>query len=280
MSVTTVKVSNISFAASLQEVKEFFSFSGEIEYVEMKRESERSQLAYITFRDPQGAETAMLLTGATIVDMSVIVTPVENYILPPEAVITSMNGDKLTGTDTAVKKAEDIISTMLAKGFVLGKDAVQKAKAFDDRHQLTTQASATVASLNQRIGLTEKISLGTAAVNEKVKEVDERFQVSELTKSAIAAAEQKVSSTGSALMSNHYVLTGVAWVSSAFSKVAKAAEDVSLMTKEKVERAEEEKKEVIYGQLRDYAQIQFEEPLPDEPPIVPVDSDVGKVGAF
>ena len=35
--VRTVKVSNVSLAASEQEIKEFFSFSGNIEYVEMQR---------------------------------------------------------------------------------------------------------------------------------------------------------------------------------------------------------------------------------------------------
>jgi hypothetical protein len=32
-----VKVSNVSLGASEQDLKEFFSFSGDIEYVEMKR---------------------------------------------------------------------------------------------------------------------------------------------------------------------------------------------------------------------------------------------------
>jgi len=34
-----VKVSNVSLGASEQDLKEFFSFSGDIEYVEMKRYS-------------------------------------------------------------------------------------------------------------------------------------------------------------------------------------------------------------------------------------------------
>ena len=42
----------------------------------------RSQFAYITFRDEQEAERAMLLTGATIVDMAIIITPATNYQLP------------------------------------------------------------------------------------------------------------------------------------------------------------------------------------------------------
>ncbi|XP_010271222.1 PREDICTED: binding partner of ACD11 1-like isoform X2 [Nelumbo nucifera] len=280
MSVKTVKVSNISLAASEQEIKEFFSFSGNIQYVEMQRESERTQLAYVTFKDSQGADTAILLSGATIVDLSVTITPIENYQLPPEA----FQPNSPSSTNPAVKKAEDVVSSMLAKGFVLGKDALKKAKSFDGRHNLTSNASAKVASLDQKIGLSEKISVGTAVVSEKVREVDQMFQVTEKTRSALALAEQKASSAGSAIMSNRYVSTGASWVSSALSMVAKAAEDVTLMTKEKVEKAEEEKKETIYrertGLVNDFAQIHLDSPA-GEPPIVPVASaDDGKLGVI
>ncbi|CAL5321232.1 unnamed protein product [Camellia sinensis] len=64
--VGTVKVSNISLATSEKDIKEFFSFSGDIQYVEMQRETETSQLAYVTFKESQGADTAMLLTGLDV----------------------------------------------------------------------------------------------------------------------------------------------------------------------------------------------------------------------
>lgn len=37
LQVKTVKVSNVSLSATMQDIKEFFSFSGDIEYVEMQR---------------------------------------------------------------------------------------------------------------------------------------------------------------------------------------------------------------------------------------------------
>lgn len=122
---------------------------------------------------------------------------------------------------------------MLAKGFVLGKDVLGKAKAFDEKHQLTSTATARVASLDKKMGLSEKVSIGTTAVNEKVKEMDQKFHVSEKTKSALAAAEQKVSTAGSAILKNRYVFQGAAWVTGAFSKVAKAAGEVGSKAKEK-----------------------------------------------
>ncbi|RWW00005.1 hypothetical protein GW17_00037055 [Ensete ventricosum] len=171
---------------------------------------------------------------------------------------------------------------MLAKGFVVGKDALKRARSLDERHHFLSAASATIASLDRKMGLSEKITTGTAMVSGKVREVDEQFQVSGITRSAVAATEQMASNAGSAIMSNHYVSTGASWVSSALSKVAKAAEDVSTMTKEKVEKAEEQRKEIICRDMREmvseFAQVYLDEPSVGEPAIVPVFSvDVKKL---
>ncbi|KAG7015760.1 Binding partner of ACD11 1 [Cucurbita argyrosperma subsp. argyrosperma] len=247
MSVKTVKVSNVSLGASERDLKEFFSFSGDIAYVEMQRlcsESERSQIAYVTFKDTQGAETAILLSGATIVDLSVNITPCPDYVLPPEATAPPpAPGTNAPGTaESAYQKAEDVVSSMLAKGFILGKDALNSAKAFDEKHQLSSTASAKVATLDKKIGFTEKLSAGTVLVGEKVREVDQKFQVSEKTKSAFAVAEEKVSNAGAAIMSNRYVKSGTSWVADTFNKVAKAAGEVGQKTKEKIAVSEEDQK--------------------------------------
>ncbi|WJX16791.1 hypothetical protein P8452_06780 [Trifolium repens] len=271
--IRTVKVSNISQITSKKDIEEFFSFSGDIQYIEMQRESDRTQVAYVTFKDSQGAEMAVLLTGSKIADLYVTISPVDKYQLPPEALPSSPTNKSAA----AVKKAEDVISTMLAKGFILGKDAINKTKSFDERLQLTSNASSAVASIDNKIGLSDKLSIGTTIVNEKVKEMDERYQLSGMTKSAIAVAEQKASSAGSVIMSNSYVLTGASWFTSAFSAIAKAAEDVSSMTKEKLEQAEVDKKEIIYGErigtVDEYSQMHFEDSLIGGPAVVPVGSD-------
>lgn len=147
---------------------------------------------------------------------------------------------------SALEKAEDIVGTMLAKGFILGRDALDKTKALDEKHQLTSTATARVSSFDKRIGLSEKISVGTSVVNDKVKEMDQKYLVSEKTRSALAAAEQGVSTAGSAIMKNRYVLTGAAWVTGAFSKVANTANDVGAKAKEKI-AAEQEGKTVAAG---------------------------------
>ncbi|OIT37579.1 PREDICTED: binding partner of ACD11 1-like [Nicotiana attenuata] len=258
MSVKTVQVNNVSLGAKEQDIKEFFSFSGDIEYVEMRSDNERSQVAYITFKDPQSAETAVLLSGATIVDQSITIALAPEYKLPPTASVSaaptgSTNIPAAGGS--AIQKAEDVVSSMLAKGFILGKDAVSKAKALDEKHKITSTTSARVASLDQKYGLSEKITTGATIVNHKVKEMDQKFQVSEKSKSAFAAAEQTVSNAGSAIMKNRYALTGVTWAAGAFSRVTKAAGEVGQKTKEKL--AEEEKgRNSAKGYVQEHAESQ------------------------
>ncbi|XP_078446084.1 binding partner of ACD11 1-like [Wolffia australiana] len=239
MATKTVKVSNVSLGASERDIKEFFSFSGDIEYVEMKSGDEWSQVAFVTFKDSQGAETAMLLSGATIVDLAVVIAPAPDYQLPPSALVPPAPVDAKpagAGGESALQKAEDVVGSMLAKGFVLGKDVIDKAKAFDEKHQLVSTATAKVSSLDKKIGLSEKVSIGTSAVNEKVKEIDQKFHVSEKTKSAFVVAEQKVNDAGSAILKNKFVFQGVSWVTGAFNRVAaKAARDKSSKTKDKAE---------------------------------------------
>lgn len=73
----------------------------------------------------------------------------------------------------AVTMAQQVVKTMLSKGYVLTKDALVKAKAFDDSCQVSATAVAKVSELSNRIGLTEKIHAGM----ETVKYIDEKFHV-------------------------------------------------------------------------------------------------------
>ena len=104
-----------------------------------------------------------------------------------------------------MSKAQDVVSSVLAKGSAIKQDAVNKAKAFDEKHQLRANATARVNSLDKRVGLTEKFSVGVSVVNEKVKSVDQRLQVSDKTMAALLAAERKLNDTGSAVKSSRFV---------------------------------------------------------------------------
>ncbi|KAF3595345.1 hypothetical protein DY000_02020805 [Brassica cretica] len=261
----SVRVENVSDLATEREIHEFFSFSGDIDHIEiLKDASEQSRVAFVTFTEPKALEIALLLSGATIVDKIVTITPAENYVprreiiqitqspqhqharlvlcsitLPfdrkerlkvEELCLQTADGN---GGRAYVSKAQDVMATVLAKGSALGQDAVNKAKAFDELHQLRANASAKVSSFDKRVRLSEKFNVGISVVNEKVKSVDQRLQVSDKTMAAIFAAEKKLNDTGSAVKSSRYVTAGAAWFSGAFSKVARAGQLAGSKTKEK-----------------------------------------------
>ncbi|KAL3573789.1 hypothetical protein D5086_024402 [Populus alba] len=230
MQTRTVEVKNVSDLASEREVHEFFSFSGEIENIHIQRGNGQSKTAFVTFKDPKALEIALLLSGATIVDQIVAITPVENYV--PNHELQGKTSPSGSGR-VYVSRAQEVVTSMLAKGSAIGQDAVNKAKAFDEKHRLSANASEKVISFDRRVGLTEKLTVGISVVNEKVKSVDQRLHVSDKTMAAIFAAERKINDTGSAVKSSRYVSAGTAWLNGAFSKVAKAGQVAGTKTRAK-----------------------------------------------
>ncbi|XP_077240839.1 RNA binding (RRM/RBD/RNP motifs) family protein isoform X3 [Tasmannia lanceolata] len=240
MQTRTVQVGHISDLAGEREIKEFFSFSGDIEHIEIQRGVGESKTAFVTFKDPKALEIALLLSGATIVDQIVTIAPAENYAPKVEEMTTVNQAFKSTSPSNGrvyVSKAQDVVTSMLSKGSAIRQDAVNKAKAFDEKHRLTANASAKVISFDRRVGLTEKITVGISVVNEKVKSVDQRLHVSDKTMAVLTVAEQKLNNTGSAVKTNRYVSAGAAWLNGAFSKVAKAGNVAGAKTREKFQLA-------------------------------------------
>ncbi|KAK4795915.1 hypothetical protein SAY86_028241 [Trapa natans] len=254
MQTRSVQVTQLSDLATEREIHEFFSFSGEIEHVEIRREAGELRTAFVTFKDAKALEIALLLSGATIIDHIVTITPVENYIQEVRIVesASSITPAGNGGTDAEVaedanvkcspgggsgrlyvSRAQDVVNTVLAKGSAIRQDAVNKAKKFDEKHKLTATASAKVISFDRRVGLTEKLTVGISVVNERVKSVDQRLHVSDKTMAAIVAAERKINDTGSAVKTSRYVTAGAAWLNGAFSKVSKAGQVARTKTQEK-----------------------------------------------
>ncbi|XP_068635336.1 binding partner of ACD11 1-like [Aristolochia californica] len=252
MQTRTVEVGHISDLATQREIQEFFSFSGDIEHIEIQRGSREARTAFVTFKEPKALEIALLLSGATIVDQVVTITPAENYepiieersildnpvtVIPVANRPPNVEPKSTSPRQEYVTKAQEVVTNMLAKGSAFGQDAVNKAKAFDEKHQLTANASAKVISLDRRVGLTEKLTVGISVVNEKVKSMDQKLHVSDKTMAVLTVAEQKLNNTGSAVKTNRYVTAGTTWLNGAFSKVAKVGQVAGEKTREKFQLA-------------------------------------------
>lgn len=122
---------------------------------------------------------------------------------------------------------------MLAKGYVLGKDALVKAKALDESYRVSATAAAKVVEISNRIGLTDSINASV----EVVKSVDEKYHVSDMTKSAAIATGvaavtaatvtgKAAAAAGSAFVNSSYFAKGAVWVSDMLSRAAKSAADL------------------------------------------------------
>ncbi|XP_057815725.2 binding partner of ACD11 1 [Cryptomeria japonica] len=230
-----IQVVSLSPNATERDVRDFFSYSGTVETVELERVGEDSQVAFVTFQEPYAVETALLLTGATIIDQKVCIVRwgdcedsfddwrTHSWRLQhdDEAEVTRSRGF-VQNPREAVTVAQDVVSAMLSKGYILGKDALSKAKAFDESHQVTASAAAKVISLGEKIGINDKLS----AAAQCIKSVEERYHVSEKTKAMLSAAEQTSSSAGSAVVNSRYFSSGALWLSGVLSKAAQAAADL------------------------------------------------------
>ncbi|KAK1261171.1 hypothetical protein QJS04_geneDACA013369 [Acorus gramineus] len=231
----TVEVTNLSPSATEKDVYDFFIFSGPIDHIEIVRAGEYSSTAYVTFKEPHALETAVLLSGATIVDQRVCIArwghSEDAYDLwsrpswnaDDDTDSSSMQGNHFTTTPgEAVTMAQEVVKTMLSKGYILGKDALYKAKEFDEAHHVSATAAAKVAELSRKIGLTDKIYAGVGVV----RSVDERYHVLETTQSAVSTTGRVASSATNSVLNSSYFAAGALWVSGALSKAAKVAADL------------------------------------------------------
>lgn len=85
-----------------------------------------------------------------------------SYFLSPQESSKGRNKSSSPSREDVLvfRKAEDVVSSMIAKGFILGKDAIAKAKSLDEKHQLTSTASAKVTSFDKKLDSQRKSTLG------------------------------------------------------------------------------------------------------------------------
>ncbi|RVW82614.1 Binding partner of ACD11 1 [Vitis vinifera] len=217
------------------------------------RSGECARTAYVTFRDFYALETAVLLSGATIVDQRVCISGWGIYADESDPWSNSSwnyeSNSMATTPREAVTVAQEVVTTMIAKGYVLGKDALIKAKAFDEAHGVSAAAAAKIAELSKRIGLTDKIYAGVEAVRsvdekyhvsefsksaankiyggvEAARAVEDRYQLLEFTKSAAVVTGKTTVAAANAFVNSSYFAKGALWVSGILTRAANAAADL------------------------------------------------------
>lgn len=224
-----VEVIGLSPEARWEDVYWFFINCGNVKHLEILRVSDDVSMAHVEFEDADSVKIALFLSGSEIANQPVAISSCGkcNVDLSPyldEAKIGSNNAATtrsdpfVSAPGEAVTVVQDVVHTMISKGYVLGKDALSKAKAFDESHQFSSK----IADLSKRIGLTDKINSGMQAA----KCIDETYHVREMTKSAAAYSSRTAVAAANAVVNSSYFAKGALWVSDVLDHAAKAAADL------------------------------------------------------
>lgn len=241
----TVEVSNVSFKVTAREIEDFFSFSGQVEKVDLNSDGEDSQVAYVTFKDHDSLKMALLLSGSAILDKEVKILALTHS--GPEELACEPGDESIqAGESSAVNPrsgALNRVRAMLSRGGMVGKGAVKSASTLDPRNNsgvnaghntrissndmgdgdAASAAAATpsVASPTDSttLGGKPKAGITMQTCYKHVSAINEKLQIGQRTMSALAMAQQGVASAGSAVASNRYVAAGGVWVSGAISRV-------------------------------------------------------------
>lgn len=123
--MSAVLVTGLTSRIDESQLREFFSYSGEVASVELSGAGEDARSAIVAFTDASALPTALLLTGATIVADDPPITVVE---APGNAHGAVLHPLAPAADENALQRAQEALSAMMAKGFVLGKDAVARVK--------------------------------------------------------------------------------------------------------------------------------------------------------
>ncbi|KAF2167939.1 hypothetical protein M409DRAFT_22084 [Zasmidium cellare ATCC 36951] len=160
MSGTTVHVKGISSQTSEKEVRDFFSFCGKIQSLSVTPESSDSgatQSAAVTFEKETAAKTALLLDNTQLGPAQVHVSSAQN--------LDQIAGGKTAGSADEPSK-EDIAqedkprarvaAEMLAHGYVLSDQAIQRALALDQQHGISSRFQTALTQFDQKFKVTER----------------------------------------------------------------------------------------------------------------------------
>nr|GMD95690.1 binding partner of ACD11 1 [Ipomoea batatas] len=155
----TAEVTNLSPIATEKELHHFFALCGKIDHIQILRASEVASTAYVSFRSSHALEIAVFLNGAIIVDQAVCIARWEHYKdddiwnqiswKSEEATHYSSSIIEESSSESGVgeqdggyvvpcaEKVMSVVKTMLSKGYVLGKDGLERARALDQLHQVS-----------------------------------------------------------------------------------------------------------------------------------------------
>lgn len=206
-SSTTVVVTNISPSANEKTLSEFFSFCGKITSLKLTKFPNKGGEAVVVFETESAAKTALLLTNALIADRPITVAPFFEEVHSEKSPNLPETGETVELKEQISHKTPastdnthtSVIASLIAAGYILGNDALNKARAIDEENQISSKiiSAATVAKdkmteIDQQLHITETISNIGTTITTKVNDIDQTYHVSDNVNAAIKTVSQTI----------------------------------------------------------------------------------------
>ncbi|KAK4183581.1 hypothetical protein QBC35DRAFT_93304 [Podospora australis] len=151
---STVVVKNIDPKTEDKEVKDFFSFCGKINSIDVTTEGE-TKTATVTFATETAARTAHLLNNTKLGSASITVTggaSLDEEDKPSDSNDRSPDG----GLTQEEKPRTRILAEILAHGYLVAEHGLETAIALDEKHQVSTKFVNTVKQLDEKTHASDK----------------------------------------------------------------------------------------------------------------------------
>jgi len=181
--MSTVICSDIPVSTDESKIKEFFSFCGKVDTIDVISKSEKTKSVEVTFANQSAVSTATLLNGAELNGGTIHVKAKESSSEKSAASgVTSAKNDKsdeIAAIPQEEKPKSTIAAEYLANGYVLSDNLIQKAIEFDKKHDLSSRFKSFLQDIdnkyhfqakgqevNAKLGLDEKFNQGKKTLDD------------------------------------------------------------------------------------------------------------------
>ncbi|KAK4195757.1 hypothetical protein QBC40DRAFT_288591 [Triangularia verruculosa] len=159
---TTVYVKNIASKTEDKEIKDFFSFCGKINSIDVTSEGE-TKSATVNFEKETAARTALLLNHTKLGTNEISVTGGSSS--DDDAAHDSSATDRSpdAGLTQEEKPRARVLAEILAHGYLVADTGLETAIQLDEKHGVTTKFINTVKQLDERTHATDKAKAADAS---------------------------------------------------------------------------------------------------------------------
>ncbi|KAF6013675.1 hypothetical protein HII12_001657 [Brettanomyces bruxellensis] len=152
--MSTVICSDIPVSTDESKIKEFFSFCGKVDTIDVISKSEKTKSVEVTFANQSAVSTATLLNGAELNGGTIHVKAKESSSekSAPSGVTSAKNdkSDEIAAIPQEEKPKSTIAAEYLANGYVLSDNLIQKAIEFDKKHDLSSRFKSFLQDIDNK----------------------------------------------------------------------------------------------------------------------------------